>query len=147
MHSLHIGTGKVITPRQAIAISAGGVAVCAIGVVVAYALFFVPFWEAMMWSGIGVFFSIAFPWASLQLETRNRAVRAHNCFVYFVIAMLIVVVIAQWGVKGGKPFPNWALFAVIAAGVSAYSVMAFYAIVNFQKWIRGDFKNLEMPKM
>jgi hypothetical protein len=146
MHPLHIGTRKLLTPRQAVAISLGGIGIGAIATILACTVFYVPLWQAMTGYGIMSFFCVAFPWASLQLETRNRAVRAHNYFVYFFIAMLIVVVVAQWGTKEGKPFPKLAIAAVIVAGVAAYSVMAYYAVVNFRKWLRGDFKELDAVK-
>lgn len=144
LHPIHIGPQQTLTPRQAIAFSTGGFGLSAIGMIVGYELLDVPFWDATAFCGIGAFFSLTVPWVSLRLETRNRAIRAHNYFVYFVIALLIVVVIEGWGVKGGKPFPKAALVALIAAAVAAYSVMAFYAVVNFQKWLRGDFKNAKM---
>ncbi|HWF19991.1 MAG TPA: hypothetical protein VG754_12025 [Verrucomicrobiae bacterium] len=147
MHPLHIGTKKTLTPRQALAISVGGLGIGMILLAVACGVFLVPFSEAMAGYAIMGFFCVAFPWASLKLETRNRAVRAHNYFVYFFIAMLIVTVIAQWGTKEGTPFPKWAIGLVIIAGVAAYSVMAYYAVVNFRKWLKGGFKNLDQLGM
>lgn len=134
-----------LAPRQALAINLGGLAVGMVVVILACTLYLVPFWQAMMWYAIGALFVLAFPWACLEWETRNRAVRAHNRFVYFVIAIVVVVLVTQWG-KERKPFPTWAVAAIIVAGVAAYSVMAFYAIVNFQKWRHGDFRHLDGSK-
>lgn len=135
-----------LAPRQALAISLGGLAVGVVVMILACMLYQVPFWQALACYAIGAFFVLAFPWACLQWETRNRAVRAHNRFVYFVIAILVVALITQWGTEGGKPFPKWAIVVIIGAGTAAYSVMAYYAIANFQKWRHGDFRNLDKKK-
>jgi hypothetical protein len=134
-----------LTAPQAVAISLGGVAVSIIGGIVAYTLFLVPLWQALAGCAVVSFFSLAFPWASLEWQTRNRAVRAHNRFVYFVLAMVVVILILQSG-KEKQPFPAWAIAAVIIAGVAAYSVMAYYAVLNFGKWRAGAFKNPTEPK-
>jgi hypothetical protein len=134
-----------LTPRQAGLISLGGLGVGIVAVVVACAFFLVPLWQAMACYAVGAFFALAFPWASLEWKTRNRSVRAHNLFVYFFIATLIVTVIMQWGTEK-KPFPLLAVTAIVVAGVAAYSVMAYYAIVNFRRWRNGDFKSLDQEK-
>src|SRR2546427_11478139 len=88
-----------LAPRQAVAISLGGLAVGIVVMVLACTLYLVPLWQAIMCYAIAAFFILAFPWASLEWETRNRAVRAHNGFVYFVIAWVVVVLVAQWGTE------------------------------------------------
>jgi hypothetical protein len=139
-HLLHDsdGGGKTVTPRQAVAISLGGLGVGIIGVAVACTLFLVPFGEAMIYFGIGAFFVLSFPWACLDQKGRRAVIRAHNRLVYFVIAVLVVVLIVQWRTEG-KPFPMWTVYALIAAAVAAYSVMGYYAVVNFRRWRHGDF--------
>ena len=143
-HLLHEsdGGGKTVTPRQAVAISLGGLGVGAAIVVIACMVFLVPFWEAMIYYGIGAFFVLAFPWACLDRETRRRVIRAHNLFIYFIMALLIVTLAVQWG-TGGKPFPMWAIWTLVAAAVAAYSVMAYYAVVNFWRWRHGEFRNAQ----
>jgi hypothetical protein len=132
-----------LAPRQAVAISLGGLALGVVAVILACMLFLVPLWQAIACYAVGAFFVLAFPWACLQWETRNRAVRAHNRFVYFIIGILVVALVTQRGIKGGKPFPMWGIGLIICAGVAAYSVMAFYAIENFRKWRRGDFRGID----
>jgi hypothetical protein len=127
-----------LTARQAIFISLGGLGVGVVMLVLACMLWFVPFWHAVVWYAVGAFFLLAFPWASLDWETRNRAIRAHNLFVYFTIAIVVLALVVQWKPKQ-EPFPTWAIVAIIGAGVAAYSVMSYHAIANFQKWRRGDF--------
>ena len=140
------GTRKPpLTARQATAIGLGGLGVGVVVVIISCTVFFVPLSQAMMWYAVGAFFILAFPWACLEWETRNRAVRAHNRFVYFTIAVVVVAVVTQRGTEG-KPFPKWAIAAIVAAGVAAYSVMAYHAIRNFQRWRRGDFRGLNEKK-
>ena len=134
-----------LTPRQAMCISLGGLGGGVVVLVLACTLGFVPFWQAVIWFAIGAFFLLAFPWASLDWETKNRAVRAHNFFVYFTIAIVVVALVVQWKPKE-EPFPKWAIAAIIVAGVAAYSVMARHAIANFQKWRHGDFRSLYAKK-
>ena len=126
-------------------ISLGGLGIGVVVLILAYLLFFVPFWQAVIWYAIGAFFVLAFPWASLDWETRNRAVRAHNLFVYFTIAILVVALVVQWKPKE-EAFPKWAIVAIISAGVAAYSVMARHAVANFLKWRHGDFRSLDAKK-
>ncbi len=123
-------------------ISLCGLAVGIVAVVIACTFFLVPLWQAMVCYAVGAFFVLAFPWASLEWQTRNRAVRAHNRFVYFVVATLIVTLVTQWGTEK-KPFPVWAVAAIVVAGIAAYSVMAYYAIMNFRRWRHGDFRSLD----
>jgi hypothetical protein len=126
-------------------ISLGGLGIGGVVLVLACMLFFVPLWQAVIWYAIGAFFLLAFPWASLDWETRNRAVRAHNLFVYFTVAILVVALLVQWKPRG-ESFPKWAIVAIISAGVAAYSVMARHAIANFLKWRQGDFRNFDAKK-
>jgi hypothetical protein len=133
-----VGGGKTLTPRQAVAISLGGLGVGAVIVVIACTLLDVPFWEAMIYYGIGGYFVLAFPWACLDGESRRHVIRAHNRLIYFFVALLIVTLIVQWATDG-KPFPKWAAVALIVGAVASYSVMGFYALVNFARWRRGDF--------
>jgi hypothetical protein len=130
-----------LAPRQAVVISLGGLAVGVIVLILACTLHLVPLWQALACYALGAFFLLAFPWACLEWETRNRAVRAHNRFVYFVIATLIVTLVMQWG-TAKKPFPKLAIAAIVLVGIAAYSVMAHYAIVNFRKWRHGEFRDL-----
>ena len=134
-----------LTPPQAVGISVGGVAVSIIGGIVAYTLFEVPLWQAITGAAVMMFFSLAFPWACLDWKTRNAAVRAHNLFVYFILGMLVVVLVLQWGTEK-RPFPMWAVAIVVLAGVSAYSVMAYNAVLNYGKWRAGFFKTPSDPK-
>ena len=141
IHILHesVGRGKTLTPRQAVAISLGGLSVGAVVVVLACTLFLVPFWEAMIYYAIGGYLVLAFPWACLDRESRRRVIRAHNRLVYFFVALVVVTLIAQWGAHA-MPFPKWALGALIVVGVASYSVMGYYAVVNFRRWRHGDFR-------
>jgi hypothetical protein len=141
IHILHesVGRGKTLTPRQAVAISLGGLSVGAVVVVLACTLFLVPFWEAMIYYAIGGYFVLAFPWACLDRESQRRVIRAHNRLVYFFGALLVVTLVAQWATNG-KPFPKWAVGALIVGAVVSYSVMGYYAVVNFRRWRHGDFR-------
>ncbi len=69
----------------------------AIVLVAACAIYSVPLWQAMIWYAVAAFFLLAFPWVCLDWETRNRAVRAHNLFVYFTIAIVVLLLVVQWG--------------------------------------------------
>jgi amino acid transporter len=134
-----------LAPRQAVFINLGGLAVDIVGAVLACTIFLVPLWQALAGFAIVAFFVLAFPWVSLDWRTRNRAVRAHNLFICFFVATLIVTVIVQWGTEG-LSFPMWGVAAVVIAGLAAYSVMAYYAIINFRRWRRGDFRSLDEEK-
>ncbi len=136
---------RPLKPRQAVAINLGGLGIGVVVMILACVLYLVPFWQAMMWYAVGAFFILAFPWACVQWETRNRAIRAHNRFVYFFVAMMVVTVVAQWG-REGTPFPKWAIAVIIAAGIAAYSVMAYHAIANFRRWRHGDFREPDGKK-
>jgi len=126
-------------------ISLGGLGIGVLVLVLACTLFFVPIRQALIWYAIGAFFLLAYPWASLDWETRNRSVHAHNLFVYFTIAILIVALLVQWKPKE-EPFPKWAIVAIVGAGIAAYSVMARHAIANFQKWRRGNYRSFDAKK-
>jgi hypothetical protein len=128
-----------------VAISLGGLAVGIVVALVACTVFLVPLWQAMACYALGAFYLLAFPWACLEWGTRNRAVRAHNRFVYFVIATLIVTLVMQWGTEK-RPFPTWAVAASVLVGIAAYSVMAYYAVVNFGKWRRGNYEDINNEK-
>jgi multisubunit Na+/H+ antiporter MnhB subunit len=134
-----------LTARQAMSISLGGLGVGVVVLVLACTLYFVPFWQAVIWYAIGAFFLLAYPWACLDREAKNRAIRAHNLFVYFTIAIVVLTLVVQWKPRE-EPFPKWAIAAIIVAGVAAYSVMARHAIANFQKWRHGDFRSLDAKK-
>jgi len=127
-----------LTPRQAIAITVGGVSLGAIVVVVSCVIYLVPWPTALGWYAVGAFFTVAFPWVGLDWETKNSAVRAHNRFVYFAVAVFVLVLILQYGTEG-QPFPRWGIAALIVAGIAAYSVMAYHAVRNFRRWRRGEF--------
>jgi len=126
-------------------ISLGGLGVGVVVLVLACTLCFVPLWQAAIWYAIGAFFLLAYPWACLDWETKNRAVRAHNLFVYFTMAIVVAALVVQWKPKE-EPFPKWAIAVIITAGVAAYSIMARHAIANFQKWRHGDFRSLDAKK-
>ena len=134
-----MGGGKTVTPRQAVAISLGGLGVGIVLVVIACTLLLVPFGEAMAYFGIIGFYVLAFLWACLDQKGRRAVIRAHNRFVYFFMAVLVLLLVMEWG-KEGRPFQRWAAYALIAAGVAAGSVMGFYAVVNFRRWLRGEFR-------
>ncbi len=134
------GGGKTTTPRQAAVISLGGLSVGAVVVVVACTLFLVPFGEAMICYAIGGYFVLAFPWACLHRESQRRVIRAYNRLVWFFVALLVVTFIAQWATDA-KPFPKWAVGALIAGAIAAYSVMGYHAVVNFRRWRHGDFRS------
>lgn len=133
-----------ITPKQAMTISL----VCLIGGIVIVAIsnlfFYVPLKKAIIWYAIGAFFAIAFPWASLKRETRNRSVRAHNIFVVFAVIVIIAVTIVEWGTEH-QPFPIWGIILLITGGCIAYSVMAYYAVQNFIKWYKGELEDSSFP--
>jgi hypothetical protein len=116
-----------------------------VALILACTVFLVPLWQATTGYALSAFFLLAFPWACLEWETRNRAVRAHNRFVYFVIATLIVTLIMQWGTVK-RPFPMWGVAAIVLVGIAAYSVMAYHAVVNFGKWRRGGFRDINNEK-
>jgi O-antigen/teichoic acid export membrane protein len=111
----------------------------AVLVALACTLFPVPFWEAMIYYGIGMYFVLTLPWVCLNRESIRRVIRAHNRFVHFFLALLIVTLIVRWATDG-KAFPKWAVGALIVGAVASYSVMGYYAVVNFGKWRRGDFR-------
>lgn len=131
-----IGT-KVITPKCALILSVSGLLLFGLFALGVYLYFGIMTREVLLISGIGGFFSVVFPWAATDLETRNRSIRAHNRFVYLVVLILIVLVITQWGTEKVS-FPVWALIVVITGAAAAYGVMAYYAVVNFVKWLRGN---------
>src|SRR5206468_8555615 len=91
---------KTVTPRQAIAIAAVGLSAGALLGVLGCTLFEVPFWDAMIYYGIGGYFVLMFPWACLDRESVRRVIRAHNRLVYFFVAFLLVVLIVQWATDG-----------------------------------------------
>jgi hypothetical protein len=142
VHLLHEsdGGGKTVTPKQAVALSLGGLGVGIVLVTIACTLLLVAFGEAMGYFGVVESYLIAFLWASLDQKGRRAAIRAHNRFIYFLLALMVLLLILEWG-KEGKPFQRRAAYALIAAGVAAYSVMAYYAVVNFRRWRRGDFQS------
>ena len=130
--------GKTVTPRQAVAISLGGLGVGIVAVVIACTLFLVPFGEAMICFAIGAFFVLAFPWACLDQQGVRAVIRAHNWLVYLFVAVLVLVLVIQWRTEG-KPFPKWSGWVLIIGAVASYSVMGYYAVVNFRRWCHGDF--------
>lgn len=140
-HLLHESdaAGKTVTPRQAVAISLGGLAVCIVGVILACTLFLVPFGEATIYFAIGAFFALAFPWACLDQKGCRAVIRAHNRLVYFFGGVVVLLLIVEWGSER-RPFQRWAAYALIAAALASYSVMAYYAVVNFRRWRHGDFR-------
>ncbi len=129
-----------LTPRQAAAISLGGLAAGMAVTILACTVYLMPFWEAFAYYAIWASFVLAFPWACLQQDTKDRVVRALNRFKYFAVAILIVVLVMQWGTER-TPFPIWAIAALITAGLAAFSVVAYCAIVNFHKWWDGGLKD------
>ena len=123
----------------------GGLAVGMVVVVLACTAYLVPFREALVYYAIWALIVLACPWACLEEETKKRAFRVFNRFEYFAVATLIVALVTQWGTKG-SPFPIWAIAAIVTAGIAAYSVIAYYAIVNFQKWCDGGFRSPDGKK-
>ena len=128
-----------LTPRQAMLMSCGGLGIGVVVLGIACTLYSVPLWQGIMWFALGAFFLVGFSWAFLDWESRNRTVRAHNRFVYFTVAIVAVVLVAQWG-TAGQSFPKWAIAAIVCAAIAAYSVMAYYAIANFLKLRNGQFR-------
>lgn len=129
----------ITTPKQAITFSLVGIVSCS-----GLALYSFLAWGFITWyialiCTVGLFFSIAFTWASLKLDTRNQSVKAHNLFVYFSIAVIILIALLQWG-EDKVAFPTWAIIALVTGAVTAYSVMFYHAIMNFARWINGKFK-------
>lgn len=114
-------------------------------VVISNLFFYVSLKKACLWYAGGAFFVIAYPWACLKRETKNRSVRAHNCFIIFAVVLFIVVMIIQWGTEH-QPFPVWAIAIIILGGCIAYSVMAYYAVQNFIKWCKGELENSNIEK-
>jgi len=141
VHLLHEsdGGGKTVTPRQAVAISLGGLGVGIVMVILACTLLLEPFGEAMIYFGIAAYVVLAFPWACLDQKGRRAVIRANNRLVYFFIALTILLLILEWG-KEGKPFQRWAAYALIPVAVASYSIMGFYAVVNFRRWRHGEFR-------
>lgn len=129
-----------ITPKQAIILSVLGLLGFGMLAIVAYLYFGIVTLELLFISATGCFFSAFFPWAAVQLETRNRSVRAHNLFVYSVVGILIIIAITQWGTDH-VAFPMWAMIVLAIFAVAAYSVMVYYAVVNFIKWLNGQLKD------
>jgi drug/metabolite transporter (DMT)-like permease len=134
-----------ITPKQAIIFTLIGLIGGIVLVVISNLFFYVSLKKACIWFAIGAFFVIAFPWACLKRETKNRSVRAHNCFVIFFVILFVVVMIVQWGTEH-QPFPVWAIAILILGGCIAYSVMAYYAVQNFIKWCKGELENSNIGK-
>jgi hypothetical protein len=132
-----------ITPKQVIMLNLIGLIVGIVIVLISNLFFYVPLKKACIWFTLGVFFVFAFPWACLKKETKNRSVRAHNCFVIFAVILFVVVMIAQWGTEH-QPFPVWAIAILILGGCIAYSVMAYYALQNFVKWCKGELEENKM---
>jgi hypothetical protein len=128
---------KTLTPKQAIIFSVVGFLFFVILGLGAYLYFEIVTVELLLISSIGSFYSLVFPWACLHLETRNKCIKAHNRFIYFAVGIIIAVLIVQWGTEN-LPFPMWAIIAVIIGAVAAYSVMVYYAIVNFIRWIKEN---------
>jgi hypothetical protein len=40
----------------------------------------------------------------------------------------------------------WGVAAIVLVGIAAYSVMAYHAVVNFGKWRRGGFRDINNEK-
>ena len=134
-----------ITPKQAIMLNLIGLIGGIVLVVISNLFFYVSLKKAFIFYAIGAFFVIAFPWACLRMETKNRSFRAHNCFVIFAVVLFIVVMIVQWGTEH-QPFPIWAIATLILGGCIAYSVMAYYAVQNFIKWCKDELENGNIEK-
>jgi len=134
-----------ITPKQAIIFTLFGLIGGIILVVISNLFFYVSLKKACIWFAIGAFFVVAFPWACLRMETKNRTVRAHNRFVIFVVIFSIVVMIVQRGTEH-QPFPVWAIAILILGGCIAYSVMAYYAVQNFIKWCKDELEENKMTR-
>lgn len=132
-----------LKPKHAITISLAGLVGGMVIVVISNWFFYVPLKKACMWYAIGAFFAVAFPWASLKWETRDRSVRAHNRFVYFAAVIIIAVIIVQWGTEH-QPFPIWAIALLIIGGGIACSVMAYCAVQNFVRWCKGEIEGDEV---
>ncbi|HUT29206.1 MAG TPA: hypothetical protein VMX13_05375 [Sedimentisphaerales bacterium] len=132
-----------IKPKHAITISLAGLIGGVVIVAISNSFFYVPLKKACIWYAIGAFFAVAFPWASLKWETRDRSVRAHNRFTIFAVTVIIAVIIVQWGTEH-QPFPIWAITLLIIGGCIAYSVMAYCAVQNFVKWCKGEIEGDEV---
>jgi O-antigen/teichoic acid export membrane protein len=131
--------GAPITPKQAIMMTLIGIIGGIVIVVISNLFFYVALEKACTWYVIGVFFAIAFPWASLKRETRNRSIRAHNRFIIFAVIVFIAVIVVQWRTEH-QPFPVWGIILLILGGCIAYSVIAYYAVHNFFKWCKGELE-------
>ena len=128
----------LLEPKQAVTFSLIAFPCGLIVVAAVHLLFFVPIAVAFFWYAIVAYFVIGLSWSSLELRTRNAAVRGNNAFVVFVVCLLVVLLIVQ---DEYEAFPTWATVLLVAAGIAGYSVMGVYGFRNFLRWRRGDFKD------
>ncbi len=133
-------TKGTLTPKQAIIFSVVGVLAFGTLILSAYLYFGIVTWDLLFIGAIGSSLSLFFPWVSLELQTRNKCIRAYNRFVYLSVGILIVVAITQWDADK-VAFPLWALVVVIIAAIAAYSVMVYYAVLNYIKWLNGQIED------
>ena len=134
-----------ITPKQAIMLNLIGLIGGIVLVVISNLFFYVSLKSACIFYAIGAFFVIAFPWACIKMETKNRSIRSHNRFVIFAVILFVFVMIVQWGTEH-QPFPVWAIAILILGACIAYSVMAYFAVQNFVKWYKGELEGGKIDK-
>ncbi|MBC8377857.1 MAG: hypothetical protein H8E62_01650 [Planctomycetes bacterium] len=104
---------------------------------VAYYILLMPILKVVVVTLGIMYLSLSFAWASLDLRSRKIAVKGHNMFVYFAIAM---VILAFFITKEGELFPKWQIYALLAVGFICYSFSGIVAVKNFIKWRKGELQ-------
>lgn len=129
-----------LEPKSAVVISlvaiTGGIPL----VVAAHVLFFVPISAAFYWYAAAAYLTMGLSWSSLELHSRNAAIRGHNAFVCVALCLFLVLLVVQ---EDYEPFPMWATVLLVAVGIAGYSVMGICGFRNFLRWRRGDFNPKE----
>jgi len=133
-----VNRNSPLTPTQAVLISVTAIILGAAGLAFAPRFLLVPFIESLIWITIGESLLLAFTWASLELDTYNRAIRAHNQFVYVVFFLIVIVMVIQWNANG-QPFPLWGMIIGLISAVCCYGKMAYHGMMNFLKWMQGAY--------
>lgn len=125
------------TPKQAVFFSVVGPVAYGVFLVSAHLFFGGLTWYLVLISTVSLLYMVAWVWAALRLESRHSSIRAHNRFMYLAVALVVVVIVAQWG-EEGLPFPVWGWIAAGICCFAAYSVVAFHAVANFISWRKGE---------
>ena len=127
---------RPLKPKEAILISLLALLLGLIGAFIAYFVYAKPLvWVLLVTAGF-VYIAVSMSWAYLDHYSRDIAMRGHNIFIYFVLAMIILAFLTT---KEGQPFPKWQIPALIAAGAVCYSLAGVVAVKNFIRWKKGEF--------